>query len=374
MTARRHHPFDVVARVLAERLHGYEPSDGLRAMVGSQGIDWERIIGHASDQFVLPAFAAALQELGLTGALDEELGAFLAEVHAANEERNRELCDGLAAAVFVLNRANIEPILLKGAIRLIDRLYPDHGWRMLRDLDILVGEARWADAARLFQRAGYTVSSEVNKGVHLRAPGGLVNIDLHRELFSTRRRERLLRAEDVLNGSRRAVFGDAVVRLPSTVHQVVHLIGHRQIQDDNHACGRIAWRDWFEAAALEHWGQEEIDWQAVFAGFAAAGYSGPLLTFLLSLETYTLCTVPVPARIDLWTWLHQRRLRLHAKSATFAHISSWTAWCVCEVRKQIEERDDPGQRRMSKNIKRLIFERGAASKMARAVVQRAPRS
>ena len=77
MISRRVHPFDVIARVLAERLRGRLPSAGLRDIVHSRGVDWERVVVYASAQFVLPAFAAALRDLGLTESLDRELGAFL---------------------------------------------------------------------------------------------------------------------------------------------------------------------------------------------------------------------------------------------------------------------------------------------------------
>jgi hypothetical protein len=80
--------------------------------------------------------------------LDQELGTFLEAIHTANTERNSELGDELAAAVGILNRAGIEPVLLKGAIRLIDGLHPNHGWRMLRDLDLLVPEAGFATVLR----------------------------------------------------------------------------------------------------------------------------------------------------------------------------------------------------------------------------------
>jgi hypothetical protein len=76
---------------------------------------------------VLPALAAALRDLDLIGSLDAELAEFLLAVHAANLERNEELRGELAAAVGALNRTGIEPMLLKGAIRLVDDLYPDHG-------------------------------------------------------------------------------------------------------------------------------------------------------------------------------------------------------------------------------------------------------
>lgn len=44
MIGRRVHPFDILARVLAERLRGCERSEELRAIVHSRGIDWERVV------------------------------------------------------------------------------------------------------------------------------------------------------------------------------------------------------------------------------------------------------------------------------------------------------------------------------------------
>ena len=374
MTARHHPRSDLVARVLAERLGGCEPSDQLRAMVGSRGTDWEHIIAHASDHLVLPALAAALRDLGLIACLDEQVGAFLAAIHAANAERNKELCAELAAAVAILNQADIEPVLLKGAIRLTDGLYPDDGWRMLRDIDLLVPEARWAEALGLFRQAGYALSAEINKEVTLRRDGALAQIDLHKELFSQWRQQRLLRAAEVLNGSRRAAFSDGAVRLPSMSHQVVHLLGQIQLKDHNHAYGRLAWRDWLEAAALDQWAPERIDWQAVFARFEAAGYRRALLTFLWPLQDYSLGAIPMPGRIGPLASLHRHRLRLQAESAILAQLSAWSVWSVWECRRQFEERDETGQLRIFRNIKRLMVEPGAASKFARGLIARAPRA
>lgn len=74
-------------------------------MVGSQGTDRERGVAHASDQFLLPALAASLQDLAPLESSGEDLGPFLAAVHAANEERNRKIGDELPAAVGILNQS-----------------------------------------------------------------------------------------------------------------------------------------------------------------------------------------------------------------------------------------------------------------------------
>ena len=372
MSARRCQPFDVVSRVFAERLHGCEPSDALRALVRFRTIDWERVVGHASAQLVLPALAAALQDLGLAGSLDEELSAFLDAIHAANIERNSELRDELAAAVGILNRAGIEPVLLKGAIRLVDGLYPDIGWRMLRDLDLLVPEARFAQGTELLQAAGYALAGGIRESVPVRRRGTLVEVELHRELFSNPREVRLLQAREMLDASRPAAFGGMCVRLPSIEHQVMHLIGHSQLRHFGHAFGRIAWRDRLEAAALIHAAPGSIDWQAVLTRFAAAGYRRLLLSFLLSLKDGFLCTVPVPGKTDPLTALQQRRIALQARSTVMAHVGLWAAWSATKLKWQITERD-AGRLRAIKNVKRLIFERGAPRRMARAFFDQAPR-
>jgi putative nucleotidyltransferase-like protein len=124
MIADRVHPFDLIPRVLAERLRGFAALQELRCGVACSDIAWERVVGRASAEHVLPAFAAALHELDLARLLDPELAAFLEAVHAACIEQNGELRDELALAVGVLNRVGIEPVLLKGTIRLLDGLYP----------------------------------------------------------------------------------------------------------------------------------------------------------------------------------------------------------------------------------------------------------
>jgi hypothetical protein len=366
MIARRVHPFDVVARVLAARVRCRQPSTEVRAIVRSRNLDWERVVGHASADFVLPAFAAAVRDLELTEALDPDLGAFLEAIHAANLERNGELRQELAAAVRVLNRAGIQPVLLKGAIRLVDDLYPDDGWRMLRDLDLLVPNASLAEAIRAFDQAGYAACGS---GHEVRRHKGACQIDLHKELFSGSTQDRLMPAVTILNGARLVAFGDGKVRIPSVEHQLVHLVGHSQIRHYGHASGRIGLRDRLEAAALVQRAQDSIDWQAVSARFAAAGYRRPLLSFLLALNGGAWCAVPVTSGVDPLIALQQRRIALQARSTAFGYIGSLAGSLVAEFMSQIKERD-AGQLRAIKNLRRLVSERGAVRRMTQAFLDR----
>jgi hypothetical protein len=312
-----------------------------------------------------------LRDLDLIGSLEEDLGGFLETVHDANSERNRELGEELAAAVSILNQAGITPLLLKGAIRLVDGLYPDQGWRMLRDLDLLVPDARFADAARALRSAGYILAAEGAHNMAGRRPGGLGDIDLHSELFWRWRDAQLLRADEMLDHSRPATFNGLAIRLPSLEHQIVHLIGHSQIKHHDHALGRISWRDRLEAAALIRWAPKGVDWEAVFARFAVTGFRRPLLVFLLSLGDGFLCPVPAPGVIDPLTMLQQRRIASQARSAFLARVGLWAGWSASKLRWQIVDRDE-GRPRIITSLRRLFLERGAGRRIARAFIDEVP--
>lgn len=257
-------------------------------------------------------------------------------------------------------------MLLKGALRLIDGLYPDDGWRMLRDLDLLIPESAVAKAIRELESAGYASSGSENA---VRRRGGLCQIDLHSELFSGSTQLRLLQAGTVLNGSSSFAMEQWSVRIPSIEDQLVHLIGHSQIRHRGYAMGKIGFRDLLEAAALVQWGRQSIDWRAVSARFDAAGYHRPLLAFLLALNEVPWCTVPAMGRIDDLTALQQYRIRVQARSGPFGYIGSRAGWWLSEFRSQIRERD-AGQLRAIKNLRRLVSEPGAISRMAQAFCDR----
>jgi hypothetical protein len=355
MTGRPWHPFDVVTHVLAERLRGCEPSDQIRALVCSGEVDWERVVGHASAQFVLPAFAAAVRDLDLAASLESELALFLEAIHGASVERNRQLCDQLAEVGGALNRVGIEPVLLKGAIRLVDGLYPDLGWRLMLDLDLLVSEAEFAAALGALERVGYAsarVADPSRKDLKLRRQG-LASVEVHKELFWTARKRRLLRGAEVIAAARSAALDGARVRLPSVEHQIAHLIGHSQIGHFNYIYGRIALRDRLEAAAMARWRSESIDWGAVHERFAVAGYRRPLRVFLLSLRDGGLLAPPTGRRVDALTALQQCRIALQARSPVMTRISLFIGWYVALLKMQIIERD-PGSPGMLHSARKLL--------------------
>lgn len=161
-------------------------------------------------------------------------------------------------------------------------------------------------------------------------PDHLAMVELHTELFATRRRQRLLRAAEVSGASRPVSFAGGRARLPSVEHQVVHLVAHCQVSHRGHHCAHVQLRDRLEAAALERWSFDCPDWTGIARRFAAAGYRRHLLTFLLSLDDIGFPRGPAGVEIGtLATALRRRRIAVQARSATMmqfgARLGSYAA-------------------------------------------------
>lgn len=366
------HPFDVITNVLAERLRGREPSDQLRTIVSSRSRDWERIVGHASAQFVLPALAAALRDLGLTDLREPELAGFLLAVHTANLERNRALRNQLAEVASTLNRVGIEPVLLKGAIRLVDGLYPNLGWRLMVDLDVLVPETEFMSAVGALQGIGYVAVRTVDpsgKDAKLWRRG--LCVEVHKELFWTARRRQLLSGAEVIACSQPADLQGARVRLPSIEHQITHLVGHSQLGHFNYVYGRIGLRDRLEAAVLLRCRRAEIDWDAVHARFAVAGYRRPLQVFLLALRDGGLCAPPIGSRVDTLRTLQERRVAMQARSHALTRMSLFVGWYVVLFRLHVIDHDG-GWGHVLQSLKRFVRYREARRRLAKILAQAGP--
>ncbi len=347
------HPFDLILAVLRARLADGSTTEPLRAAVARPAVAWELVVAVASAHHVLAALAAALAELGLAQRLDQELRDFLAAVHHWNGRRNQALRRQLGEVATLLNGIGVEPVLLKGAIRLVDGLYPDPGWRMMGDLDLLVPQARRVEALTALRRAGYAsvpanrqVDSSYDRHHHcppLVRPDRPAPVELHSELFPTARQRRLLSGTAMLAAATPALVDGGRAGLPDPGHQLVHLIGHCQVTDRGHLCGSVPLRDRLEAAALARRAGAAFDPVALGRPFAQAGYRRHLASFLLALADGGLHHPP-GAGNDLATRLHGRRIAWQARSTL--PVEPWlrlTGRCLRTAAQALRPRGGAGQ-------------------------------
>jgi hypothetical protein len=208
----------------------------------------------AGRHLVTPMLAACLADPELQRQLPEAFVLYLQFMHAENSRRNHTLRRELAEAAACLNCLDIEPLLLKGAARLVDGLYPDPGWRFMRDLDLLIPRERVAQAVGCLASLGYRFPRDATEILPNRKhlpplcrDGAVAVLEIHADLLDLRD---VCTAERVLVRSRPIDLDGARVRVPDAADQLGHLIGHDRFDSLIGGSGFFLLRSVFETALL----------------------------------------------------------------------------------------------------------------------------
>lgn len=246
-------PFGLLCAVIDARLSGRHADPALAAAVADPRQPWPRIARLSGVHLLTPAFGAALEQLGLAGPLPADLRDYLGAMRTAGEERNRTLRADLLDILSILNAVGVEPVLLKGALRLVDDLFPDDAWRFMHDLDLLVPAADVDRAGRALRGLRWTEGLHDGEGgrhaLVLMRRDGLSRLELHDEPLEAGWRRHLDAAGLLARVRRRERAGVAFLE-PAPEDQIAHLVLHAQLQHAHLATGRFLLRDSAELALL----------------------------------------------------------------------------------------------------------------------------
>jgi hypothetical protein len=251
----------LVGRCLAPSLTDIQ-RDELARDLARPGIRWEILLAEANRQQATPLWYARLQEHDLLGRLPDDLTAYLAQLHAANNERNRMLRDELVAILTLFNTAGIPVILLKGAATFADQLYADNGARLMADLDLLVPKAQVREAERLLMMKGYVDDPQDRRHLdvwpasarhghiatllHLRKKSA---VELHYNV-AYGQTGRILTVEDATTAAVVGTLRDRAVAWLSPDHRLLHNALHATLPHREFQQGRVRLSDLAEFAAL----------------------------------------------------------------------------------------------------------------------------
>ena len=205
---------------------------------------------------------------------------------------SRDLLDQGVAVLDALDQAGIEAVPLKGLHALRAGWWADPASRVMRDLDILVGESQAAAAEAVLSGLGYVplASGHDDYGDHERPPRHLPgrdgSVELHTALVVSRWRAVLPASEVLAAGPPMA-----------TTAAVIHSIAHAQLHDEAHLLARVPLRALHELAVLSVGPRgAEIDWDRVRRRFAAVGAGAALDAHLDLARHLFAAAVPPPAR------------------------------------------------------------------------------
>ena len=120
-------------------------------------IDSKILIKILSSHLLIPIFYFKIKKLKLTKYFADELVQYLKEIYKINKSRNEVLIKETNAIVKILNKNNIDYVLLKGASYINSNLYDDNGIRMVGDIDILVNSKCILKASNLLLNHGYSI-------------------------------------------------------------------------------------------------------------------------------------------------------------------------------------------------------------------------
>lgn len=268
-------------------------------------VDWAEVIAAANRTLTTGTLAQRQLRSDSPMALPEDVRGFLAAVDARTIERNRRMCDQLAEAVTCLNRANITPMLIKGAAMLAVPCMNARG-RILADLDLMVSVSALADAGEALGAIGYArqrESSDPAVAEVFARSRDTGTIDLHTRLQTPR---------PCFDFARLAQWcapvgvGPGEAWLPSPTAQALILILHDQLQDRDYWRGLVDMRHVLDIAALART-SEGIDWDLLASWFPEGQPQAALRTQLVTIEA--LLGIGVPPRLiaDRWPRLQHRR-------------------------------------------------------------------
>lgn len=220
--------------------------------------DWIAVVKLANEALLTPQLAAALQT---APGLPDDARAFLAEVRGRNTERNRRLFGQLTEAVGVLNRAGIEPTLLKGAALWAGRATDEPFDRLLADLDVMVRPEEADRALATLTLHGFVVLNrreghDVHAIAELARPQDVGAIDLHQRPPGPPG----MAETDELQAHRRKVSWSGVrAAIPSPAMTVFLTILHDQFHDGDYWRGGFDLRHLHDIALLAQ-RPEGVDW------------------------------------------------------------------------------------------------------------------
>ncbi|MDP1866510.1 MAG: nucleotidyltransferase family protein [Bradyrhizobium sp.] len=245
-------------------------------------IHWELLIEASSHHFVTPALAWCLRgQIGIPSEVRDYFDATL----TLNDRRNKHLLEALARTVAALNAIDIEPLLLKGAARLVDGVYPAAKLRLLGDIDVLIPGDRSADAASALKHIGFGegAENELEAGHHhlpmLRERDTGAGVELHTELTKPPH-QTIISAAWFSQNTRSFKLQDLWVRLPDPTRSVAHNIVHDQLNNGNYQLGRVQLRQLLDLAMLRARHENTIDWAELDHRFCSVGKGAVLATYL----------------------------------------------------------------------------------------------
>jgi hypothetical protein len=293
----------------------------IKKQVQEGSMVWERFVLLADHHRVLQAIFPKLRDHKLQEYFPEKVMQHLKYIFDLNSARNLEIIKQTKKLTTILSKEGITPLYMKGVGNILNGVYKYPGERLLHDIDFLVPEERFEDAAEVLFKDGYKSNYRYNPGLiyqlkHypiLFKPGEPVYAEIHRMPIG-QRYTRYFNTEMVLGSSKHPVTHPNCLVM-SIEHSIIHNFLHAQFEDHARIYARQFMRNIYDMFLLS----DHKDPEVVLSDFghfrrASSGYLD---------ITYDTFDIRPLYRLKPPLFLHTYRLRYHLNlRSRFIHITS----------------------------------------------------
>ena len=308
--------------------------DGLRRLISENKIHWESLLFQANTHMCTPLWFSCLRQDGLLALLPDELQKYLEHLFELNRERNISFFNALEQMLEVFEENGIRPLLLKGAAAFCDGLYPDHGARLVQDIDVLVPESDAERAGRvLIDCCGYVEIPDPGKefdnlptdvrhhhinGLH--KPGTPVVIEIHYRIGYARL-GKLLPAETARENTEALRFRGQEAAVLSPTYRLIHNTVHALIGEADFIRGPVPLRQLAEFAFLAKKYESKISWRKWFEACRDEGAGTEAGAYLLLAHRLMGMPLPDGVPVSVMARFHAARLKAAGRfSATHEDV------------------------------------------------------
>ena len=313
-----------------------ESVSALRTAIRSGQLPWEAVVNLANNHLLTPALWVVLKQKNLSDELPDELRDYLRELHQLSRQRNAKLQTQLLEAVRELNRIDISPVLLKGAMHLVTDMYGDPGSRIMSDIDLLVPRDTVDECLTVLHGLGYAAEEDTHNDYHenhhhcapLFRRGDYGSLEIHHRLTESPYADSLS-TEVALAEAQTLEFQGLAMKALSPTHRLLHNILHSQLVDHNHADGIFPLRSLHEVITESRANPESVDWSDIRSRLEHHDRGEELQAYLYMANKLFGMPIPegvrktLPSRLYYqrccaqlsWQWANEWGLRLGRYSA-----------------------------------------------------------
>jgi hypothetical protein len=243
--------FYFVGRCLSIDEHP-EFRDVMVQKISEDEIEWTQFVSLCSNHLILPVIYLKFKAHKLIEYLPEELAEFLKEIYDLNLARNEQILLQIKDILKLLNANDIYPTFLKGTGNLLDGLYSDKGERIIGDIDFLVPEEDYLEAARILEEDGYvknsTFSSDLLNPKHypsLFKVGVPAVVEVHR-LIVSKRFGKMFNSETIDIKMIKKTDDITISFVLSDFHNIILNFIHSQLAHGGNRNGIVSFRDIYD--------------------------------------------------------------------------------------------------------------------------------